>query len=55
MNPVLAAVLRPNPEQGDYDDLPPAIQQYYTPREWSFMTDSQKADVVRSNTEPDWL
>lgn len=53
MNAVIESVLRKNPEQGAYDDLPPAIQQYYTPLQWSFLSDAMKANVVRDNTEPE--
>ncbi len=53
MNPVIEAVLRKNPLQGAYDDLPPAVQQYYTPRQWSCLSDSMKANMVRDNTEPE--
>lgn len=39
-------------DQGDYDALPVAIKQYYTARQWSFLTDSMKADLIRAETEP---
>jgi len=45
---------RANPTQGDYDDLPEPIKTSITPLAWSFLTDSQKADLERSETEPDW-
>lgn len=50
---VLQAVLQANTEQGDYDALPDAVRQYYTPRQWSVLSDAQKADLVRSECEPD--
>jgi len=45
---------RKNPTQGAYDDLPEPIKTSITPLAWSFLTDSQKADLERSETEPDW-
>ena len=45
---------RANPLQGEYDDLPEPIKSNVTPQAWSFLTDSQKADLIRSETEPDW-
>lgn len=53
MNGVIEAVLGTNDAQGDYDRLPPAVRQYYTPRQWSFLSDAQKAELVRSECEPD--
>lgn len=53
MNGVIAAVLGADDAQGDYERLPPAVRQYYTPRQWSFLSDGQKADLVRSECEPD--
>jgi len=53
VNPVIEATLKANPMQGAFDDLPLAVKQYYTPRQWSFLSDAQKADIVRAETEPD--
>lgn len=41
-----------HPDQGDYDALPVAIKQYYSVRQWSVLSDSMKADIVRAETEP---
>jgi hypothetical protein len=51
MHPILEQVI--NQERGTYDDLPMVLQQYYTPREWAFLTDAQKADVMRDACEPE--
>lgn len=53
MNEVIANVIGKHPELGDYDKLPIAISQYYTPNQWAFMSDEAKANVERANTEPD--
>lgn len=54
MLPHIAAIVQgDNPTQGAYDGLPEAIKQYYTPRQWSFMSDDQKTNVVRDNCEPE--
>lgn len=44
--------LAPQPTTG-YDQLPMAIRQYYSCDEYLFLTDSQKLDLLRSETEPD--
>lgn len=49
MNPALAEQL----EQSEYDRLPDVIRQFYSPREWAYMTDSQRANVIQSETEPE--
>lgn len=54
MNAVIARVMgEQNPEQGDYDNLPTAVRQYYTPRQWQFLSDAQKANLIREETEPE--
>lgn len=53
MNDTLAAILQRNPTQGAYDELPTAVKQYYTPRQWSFLSDQQKGAALRMDTEPD--
>lgn len=52
MTPAIAAILS-NADQGDYNKLPPAIQQYYTPRQWSFLSDTDKARVMITECEPE--
>jgi len=54
VNPVVAEVLhKQHPDQGAYDELPLAVRQYYTARQWSFLSDQQKAELIRAETEPD--
>lgn len=53
MNPALAAALDES-RQGDYTDLPDCIKAYVTPMQWAYMTDTQKADLIRAETEPDF-
>lgn len=53
MNPVIAGVLQSNPTQGDYDKLPQCLKQYYSPEQWSFLSDAQKANVSRDECEPE--
>lgn len=36
-----------------YDDLPEAIQQYYSRQEYLWLTDAQKATLMQDETEPD--
>jgi len=37
-----------------YEALPDAIRQYYSRREYLFLTDSQKATLQQDETEPEW-
>lgn len=37
----------------DYDRLPMAIKQYYSRSEYLWLTESQKAELQRTETEPD--
>jgi hypothetical protein len=37
-----------------YDDLPEVIQKLYTPQQWLWLSDAQKARLVQSECEPDW-
>ncbi len=48
MNPVLAELMKT-----PYQRLPEAIRQFYTEREYLFLTDDQKARLVDSETEPE--
>lgn len=36
-----------------YDALPTSIKALYTPREWLWLSDSAKANLVQTETEPD--
>lgn len=38
----------------DYESLPEAVRQYYTREEYLWLSDEEKADLVRANTEPEW-
>lgn len=37
-----------------YDQLPACIRQYYSRREYLWLTDDQKAHLTEDNTEPEW-
>ena len=37
-----------------YDQLPESIRQYYSRREYLWLTDAQKADLMQRETEPEW-
>ena len=39
-----------NPE---YDNLPECVKQYYTLKQWLWLSSQQKADLLQENTEPD--
>lgn len=52
MNAVLRQVL--NPTQGDYDELPDYLKEMYTPRQWQFLSDREKAGLVQQSTEPEY-
>ena len=54
MNPVLQRVLGSTDNQGAYNDLPQFLKDAYTPRQWQFLSDSEKAGLVREQTEPDY-
>lgn len=44
-----------NDETGtEYDVLPNSIKQFLTFKEWMWLTDAQKANLVRGETEPEW-
>lgn len=49
---VLTRALEPR-RDSPYDQLPMAVKQYYSPSEYACLTDSQKIDLLRSETEPD--
>lgn len=44
--------LNPNPD--DYDSLPESVRQYYSREEYLWLSDEQKANLVQSETEPEW-
>lgn len=37
----------------EYDELPEGIKAYYTRQEYAWMSDAQKAALLRRETEPD--
>lgn len=37
----------------DYERLPKALQQYYTPAEYLAIGDARRAQLMREETEPD--
>lgn len=37
-----------------YDALPDSIKVVMSPKEYMWLTDAQKADLVRRETEPEW-
>lgn len=49
MNPVLARVLNP----AVYEALPESIKATYTPDEYAWLSDEQKARLIQTETEPD--
>lgn len=42
------------PIPAGYAELPEGIKQAVTPREYAWLTDTEKARLVQSETEPDW-
>lgn len=51
MNHVIAEVMERN--NADYERLPPVIAHMYTERQWSFLSDREKATLVQRETEPE--
>ena len=37
----------------DYEALPECIRQYYSRQEYLWLSDQQKQDLLRAETEPD--
>lgn len=37
-----------------YAELPLCVSQYLTPREYLWLSDSEKANLIQSETEPDF-
>lgn len=40
--------------QAEYDKLPPAIKHLYTPKQFAWLSDAEKATLVQRETEPEW-
>lgn len=49
MNEVIKEVAGP----GDYESLPTAIKALYSPREYAWLSDAEKAQLVSVETEPE--
>jgi len=49
MNPVLKLVT----ESAAYDALPEAIKTIYTPHEYNWLPDAEKARLIERETEPE--
>lgn len=49
MNPLL----RESAEAQGYDGLPEAIKSIYTPREYAWLSDAEKATLIERETEPE--
>jgi hypothetical protein len=52
MNPVIERLISQDGNSA-YRNLPEVIQGIVTEREWQFLTDRQRADLIRSETEPE--
>lgn len=37
-----------------YDELPEAIRQYYSRQQYLWLSDEQKANLIQTETEPEW-
>jgi hypothetical protein len=37
-----------------YNDLPAAIKAIYSPKEYAWLSDAEKASLVQRETEPEW-
>lgn len=51
MNPVIQAALQR--KNAAFEQLPLAVQHLYTERQWSFLTDYEKATLIQRETEPE--
>lgn len=41
-------------DSSEYDDLPEAVRQYYSQREYLWLTEHQKQRLLQDETEPEW-
>lgn len=39
----------------EYANLPESIRQYYTEKEWLWLSDSRKASLMQDELEPDFV
>lgn len=44
----------PDQETSEYDELPEAVRQYYSQREYLWLTEHQKQQLLQDETEPEW-
>jgi len=52
MTPLLEAALSGNES---YDSLPASVRLSFTLKEWMWLSDLEKATLVRQETEPEWI
>ncbi len=50
MHPLIAELLNP----AGYEELPEALKLTYTPREYLWLSDAEKASLIERETEPEW-
>ena len=51
MNPIIEQLI--SQDRSAYQDLPEIIRGIVSEREWRYLTDNQRADLIRSETEPE--
>lgn len=51
MNPIIEQIV--NQDRSAYRDIPEVLRGLITEREWSFLSDQQKADLISDMTEPE--
>jgi hypothetical protein len=50
----VADFLIPNTGNRQYDELPAGVKMHLTLREYLWLSDAEKANLVQSSTEPEW-
>lgn len=53
MDDALTQALAQQRGSDPYNSLPEAVRQYYSRAEWLCLSDSQKANLIQTETEPD--
>lgn len=38
---------------GEYEALPESVKQIYTPQQWLWLSDADKGNLMRNETEPE--
>jgi len=51
LNPTIERIV--NQDRSAYNDLPEVIRGIVSDKEWRYLTDRQRADLIRSETEPE--